>query len=214
MGVGGNLIYKGIALGLGAAIPIGPVNVEIARRTLRGGMWPGFALGCGAVSVDVTYAILSSLSFSRALARPAIANSIGMVGGLFLLYLAFLSLRGAVRDWRADPLASTPAVVSRGGSYITGVLMTLFNPMTLAFWFLAVPATLGTITKDPARDLPMICGGVFIGTGAWVVTFSGGLAVAGRWRRNWWLAAADAAGGIVLFCFGAVQVWRACTRVL
>ena len=35
------LIAKGIALGLGAAVPIGPVNVQIARRTLRGGFGAG-----------------------------------------------------------------------------------------------------------------------------------------------------------------------------
>ncbi|HEY2589318.1 MAG TPA: hypothetical protein VGI81_26470, partial [Tepidisphaeraceae bacterium] len=56
------LIGRGIALGIGAAVPIGPVNVEIARRTFRGGFPAGFALGCGAVTVDVSYAILSSLS--------------------------------------------------------------------------------------------------------------------------------------------------------
>ena len=30
------IFLKGVILGLGAAVPIGPVNVEIARRTLRG----------------------------------------------------------------------------------------------------------------------------------------------------------------------------------
>jgi threonine/homoserine/homoserine lactone efflux protein len=86
--------------------------------------------------------------------------------------------------------------------------MTLLNPMTLGFWFLAVPAALGAITQDPANDLPMICAGVFIGTFAWVVAFAGVLAWAGRWRRPWWLAAADAVGGTVLFCFGTIELWR------
>ena len=52
------LFARGVIFGLGAAVPIGPVNVEIARRTLRAGFRSGFFLGCGAVTIDVTYAIL------------------------------------------------------------------------------------------------------------------------------------------------------------
>jgi threonine/homoserine/homoserine lactone efflux protein len=137
------------------------------------------------------------------------------VGGIaFLLYLSFLSLRSALRDCRADPLTAPPARVSRRGDYFTGVFMTLLNPMTLGFWFLAVPAALGSITKEPATDLPMICTGVFIGTIAWVICFAGTLAWAGRWRKNWWLATADAVGGVVLFCFAAVELWRAARPAL
>lgn len=209
-----SLIAKGILLGLGAAVPIGPVNVEIARRTLRAGFATGVALGCGAVTVDVFYAVLSSLSLHRALTRPAVVWPVTFCGALFLFYLAALSWRGAAREWRSDRLSQPAAAPSRHGSYLTGLLMTLLNPMTLGFWFLAVPAALGAITKEPATDLPMICTGVFIGTVAWVLTFAGTLAWAGRWRRTWWLAAADAAGGLVLFCFASVELWRAVRPLL
>ena len=36
-------IANGVLIGLGAAVPIGPVNVEIARRTLRSGWAAGVA---------------------------------------------------------------------------------------------------------------------------------------------------------------------------
>ena len=41
-------LSRGILLGWGVAVPLGPVNVEIARRTLRGGFRAGFFLGMGA----------------------------------------------------------------------------------------------------------------------------------------------------------------------
>ena len=47
------------------------------------------------------------------------------------------------KAWHADPVAAAapPAAVARGArAYTTGLLMTLLNPMTLAFWFVAVPA--------------------------------------------------------------------------
>jgi L-lysine exporter family protein LysE/ArgO len=203
------LIGKGIALGIGAAAPIGPVNVEIARRTFRRGFAAGFLLGCGAVSVDVTYAVLSSLSLGKLMNMPPIHWAVTIGGVAFLLYLSFLCVRGAIRDWHADPFGTARAETSPGGDYFTGLVMTFLNPMTLGFWFLAVPGALGSITKSPATDLPMICGGVFIGTIAWVVCFAGTLAWAGRWRKNWWLGVADVAGAFVLFCFAAFEVWRA-----
>jgi len=93
-------------------------------------------------------------------------------------------------------------------AYLTGVLLTLVNPLTLAFWFVAVPGTLGPITDAPRRDLPMICAGVFVGTLGWVMLFSGVLALAGRWRRAWWPALADAIGGVTLLGFAAATLWR------
>jgi threonine/homoserine/homoserine lactone efflux protein len=165
--------------------------------------------------VDVTYAVLTSLSLGRVLDRPAVRWGVTVAGIVLLTYLGVLSLRAAVRDWHNDPIERAKPVGSARAAYLTGVLMTLANPMTLAFWFVAVPATLGQITQEPGRDLPMICAGVFIGTLAWVVLFAGVLGVAGRVRRNWWLAAADGVGGLILLAFAAaaaghaaVSLWR------
>jgi threonine/homoserine/homoserine lactone efflux protein len=91
---------------------------------------------------------------------------------------------------------------------LTGLLMTLLNPMTLAFWFVAVPGTVGSITRNPAQDLPIICIGVFVGTIAWVLFFCTSLSVLGRWRRAWWLAVADAIGGLMLLGFAAAGAWH------
>ncbi|MGH7179807.1 MAG: LysE family transporter, partial [Tepidisphaeraceae bacterium] len=98
------LLAKGVLFGLGAAATIGPVNIEIARRTLRAGFGAGFALGCGAVSVDVAYAILSAFGISPLLKNkffywPLSAGAIGLLG-----YLGVMSLRCARTIARADVL--------------------------------------------------------------------------------------------------------------
>jgi L-lysine exporter family protein LysE/ArgO len=211
------LLKLGVLLGIGAAAPIGPVNVEIARRTLRGGFVHGFALGCGAVSVDVAYAIVSSFGVGQALRSRTLGVVLGVAGAVLLLWLAVTCFRGAAKALRHDPLANpTDAHAPRAtggsarGAYATGVFMTLLNPLTLAFWFVAVPGAVGPITKEPTRDLPMICAGVFVGTLCWVVLFAGALALAGagRWRRPWWPAAADLLGGITLLGFALLALWR------
>jgi threonine/homoserine/homoserine lactone efflux protein len=118
---------------------------------------------------------------------------------------------GAWRAIKRDPLAASadqPDRPSAQTAYFTGVLMTLLNPLTLAFWFIAVPAAVGPITEEPGRDLPMICAGVFAGTIGWVVVFTGAIALAGRWRRAWWTTLADALGGATLLAFAGLALWR------
>jgi threonine/homoserine/homoserine lactone efflux protein len=234
-----SLILRGSLLGLGAAVPIGPVNVEISRRTLRGGFLAGFALGCGAVTVDVCYAVLSSLGFGLLLNRPLFYWPLSIGGIALLTYLGVMCWAGAVRAMRptarlqttkadggapagGDPIldyfARGPAEEAAGVSaliktspragYITGLLMTLLNPMTLGFWFVAVPGVVAKLSQRPGRDLPIICGGVFLGTIGWVVGFAGTLSVTRRWQRAWWVAAADAFGGTMLLAFAGLLVWR------
>src|SRR5438874_8275580 len=84
-------LLKGLLLGIGAAAPIGPVNVEIARRTLKGGFPAGFALGCGAVTVDVTYAILSSFGMAQLVNHPAFYRAIQILGAMLLTVLGVMS---------------------------------------------------------------------------------------------------------------------------
>ena len=205
------LIAKGLLLGLGAAVPIGPVNVQIARQTLRHGFFAGFALGCGAVSVDVFYAVLASVGAQRLTSSPPLEWSLRIGGVLLLGYLGLASLGGERDAWRADLVTTSNAratipLAGVARAYATGLLMTLLNPMTLAFWFIAVPALAGSVAKGGHAELPLVCAGVFGGTIGWVLFFAGVLALAGRSRRNWWLAAADAAGGAALLVFAAAAL--------
>lgn len=197
-------IASGIALGLGAAVPIGPVNVEIARRSLRSGFRAGASLGFGAVTVDMIYAVLSALGI-----RPLMDNRIAVVvltvvSVGILVYLAAMSLRAAWRSMKTDAgqqLDAAPAQAVHT-SYVTGVLMTALNPMTLAFWFLVVPPLY------VATDMVSLILGVFLGTAAWVLSFSGLLAWLGRGRRALWIAVADAVGGFVLLGFAVLAIWK------
>jgi threonine/homoserine/homoserine lactone efflux protein len=102
----------------------------------------------------------------------------------------------------------TSATASAGGAYVTGLLMTLLNPMTLGFWFVAVPAAVGISGEAALAWLPMTCFGVFIGTTAWVLLFAGCLSLAGRYRgKGGLLATADVVGGGVLLFTAAASLW-------
>jgi L-lysine exporter family protein LysE/ArgO len=205
------MLARGLLLGLGAAVPIGPVNVEIARRTLRHGFKGGFLLGLGASSADVIYAILTSLSLRPVLAIQSFRLAAGVIGALLLTFLATMSLRSAWQSRRTDLLNAAPPKVSAHSHYVVGLLMTLFNPFTLMFWFVAVPGLVGSLTDTPGRDLPVLAVGVAAGAISWVVFFTTLLAFASRWRRPWWTVAADAVGGMLLLAFAALTLWKTVT---
>jgi len=201
-------VISGILLGLGAAVPIGPVNVEIARRSLRSGMRAGASLGFGAVTVDMTYAVLSASGMRPLMANRVAVTILTITSIAILVYLGVMSLRGAWRSLQTDAATTLDAAPAQAvhTSYVTGVLMTALNPMTLAFWFLVVPGL------PAARDIASLILGVFLGTAMWVLIFSSLLARLGRGRRAVWVTIADAVGGIVLLGFAGVAMWKAIAR--
>jgi len=193
------ILARGYALGLGAAVPIGPVNVELARRTLRGGFRQGFALGAGAITVDVFYATLTCFSLRPLLVRREVQIPLAVAGIGFLCWLGIACLRSAITAVRSPAcLDAAQETRSLRSGYVTGLFMTLLNPMTLAFWFLVVPATVGS---SQAAQLPLVCLGVFLGALTWVVSFAGSLWYLRRFRQGWWMAAADTLGGVILLGF-------------
>jgi L-lysine exporter family protein LysE/ArgO len=200
---------QGCFLGLGAAIPIGPVNVAIARQVLRSGFWSGFFLGCGAVTIDVICAILSSLSFTLISEHSRLFIPLQIIGGAFLAYLGILCWISAWKalKHREEIESAPPPAIHR--SYITGFLMTGTNPYTLLFWFTAVPGAAGKMGSQTTHALPMICLGVFSATILWVISFSGALKWAGSWRRQVWMLGADAVGGLMLLAFAITAFWKA-----
>jgi len=208
------VVWRGVLLGLAAAAPIGPVNVEIARRSVRGGFCAGFLLGCGAVTVDVAYAVLTSLGLRPLLGWPRLMLALGAAGVLVLAWLGVMCFASAVRLWRGGAETGN-AAQSTARPYVTGVLMTSLNPMTLAFWLVVVPGWASQWSHDPVRDLPLVCVGVFLGAISWVIVFAGLMSWLGRRGKCAMWLAADLAGGLMLLGFAVVtaerlvrSVWR------
>jgi threonine/homoserine/homoserine lactone efflux protein len=198
----------GIGVGLGAAVPPGPVNLEIGRRTVKGGMGAGLAVGLGAVTVDVILAALMGLGVLRAMnAIEPLRIALSAAGVVLLAFLGVQAWRGfgrILRDRRGPQIESAGTISARTG-YVTGVLLCATSPYQAMFWLTAVPAV---VEELPAMgegraglQVVLLCLGVMAGTLAWVVFFSS----LGAWlsrRLGWWLPAGmDALGGTLLLGF-------------
>jgi threonine/homoserine/homoserine lactone efflux protein len=203
------LLARGFVLGFTIAAAVGPIALLCIRRTLAEGRAVGLASGLGVATADATYGAIAAFGLTAVTdllidwRRP-----LGIVGGIFLLWLAW-------RTFRSMP-AATPAVpngdmdgsgAARRGlpaAYLSTLGLTLTNPMTILS-FAALFVGLG-VTGGDVIGATTITAGVFLGSAAWwvvLVTIVGALrsrlTPAGLRRIN-------VASGLLIGAFALVAV--------
>lgn len=159
------LFLKGFIIGISIAAPVGPIGVLCIRRTLANGRLAGFISGMGAASADMVYGAIAAFGLT-AVTGLLVDNAfwLGVVGGLFLLYLG-------IKTFREKP-SEKPAEAKADGlwsMYLSTFFLTITNPMTiLSFAAIFAGAMLGKTTGSPL----LMVAGVFAGSAAWWLTLS------------------------------------------
>jgi putative LysE/RhtB family amino acid efflux pump len=202
------LVAKGMGLGLAVAAPVGPMSMLCIRRTLDHGPGAGLAAGFGIALADGLYGLIAALGFtSLAGVLVAIGGPLQVVGGLFLLWLAWRMFRAP------PPVRAATARPSRFGAVGSTFALTLTNPSTILS-FVGMFAGLG-VAGDRLGSLA-VAGGVFAGSILWWLVLIGAITLAGRLAGERLTAAASpwigrvAALGIALF--GLVALWHGVPR--
>ncbi|MDF1655358.1 MAG: LysE family translocator [Coxiellaceae bacterium] len=194
-----HLLGYGILLGLGAAMPVGPVNLEIVRRNLRFGTTSGMLLGLGAACTDLTYLLLLSLGALTLLTHHTVLNVIGLIGAFILAWFGIEALRTKITE---DPSKNDKPIKRKAQwrHWLEGYLMTLLNPMTILFWA-SVSSQVALQAHNNHPAIAFMGAGVIIGAYGWVVSINTTLHFTRHrfsqkvmQRINW-------AGGIILIGF-------------
>ena len=199
-----HLLLLGILLGMGAAIPIGPVNLEMIRRNLRFGTPYGVMLGLGACGADLTYLILLCLGALVLLQYPEVLHVIGFVGALVLAWFGISILRSNNQSDIPD-IKANPSLIRNG---IEGYVITLINPYTILFWA-SISSQLSVAAASSDYAIWLAGAGVVIGTVGWVVVLNGLLHVTRHRLSPTVMTWLNYTGGIILLCFAAIGIWRA-----
>lgn len=159
-----NFLLIGILLGMGAAIPIGPVNLEIIRRNLRFGTSYGIVLGLGACTADVTYLFLLSIGALSMLEYPSVLKAFGLVGSAILAWFAISAFRNA--SFNVEKNVPNPSLVRYS---LEGYIITLLNPVTILFWA-SISSQISIVAmSDDWLGVVLTGLGVIIGTVSWVL---------------------------------------------
>ncbi|MBU0631419.1 LysE family translocator [bacterium] len=123
---------EGFLLGLGAAIPLGPINILIMNNALKS-YKAGVALGFGAMSADILYLSLILAGLMSFMNSPVFLNMTGVFGSFFLLYLAYGIYKNRAK--KVEIHTQTLPIKNLWGIYVQGLVLTLLNPYTIVFWF-------------------------------------------------------------------------------
>lgn len=125
-----NFFIQGFVLGLGAAVPVGPINIIIMTYALKS-YTQAFAFGFGAMCADSLYIFLLSFGLLKFFNNPLIIQILSIFGFCFLMIIAYMSFKGAKIHIKADKKAKPAALWI---NFLKGFFLTLTNPYTVGFW--------------------------------------------------------------------------------
>lgn len=159
----------GFLLGLGAAIPLGPLNIEIIRRNLILGVRYGVFFGFGACSADLIYLILLSLGALTLLTHPIVLKTVGVVGSCIIAWFGFSALR--IKNNMIDAETVKPKNKPVYMHYLQALSLTLLNPYTIIFWA-SVSSQVAGLVKHADGSIIGAGVGVATSTVLWVISLN------------------------------------------
>lgn len=194
------LFLFALALGLVAAVPIGPVQVEVAKRAIAGHLWAAHAVVLGSVASDIMYGSVALFGIAPFLEAPRVLATLSAVGAVTLLVLAWTTWRASKRPHELHLEASS--LRRRRWGLLTGFTLGSANPPIILSWVLGVTLAtrLGLATPlSYAAKVWFIAGGA-LGLGGYLAA----LAVAVHRARRF----------ISVTAIGRVYFWLAVTLVV
>ncbi|MBJ7450210.1 MAG: LysE family translocator [Parachlamydiales bacterium] len=188
-------------LGWGAAIPIGPVNMEITRRNLQLGTLVGLALGFGACIADLVYLTLMSVGILQMFTTPKLLCAIQIVGSFIIFYFAYKCF---INKPSSANNKMPPKSIIR--NIIDGFVVTFFNAFNLMFWA-SISAQLSAFTQTH-HGILTAGSGVMFGTVSWMVSLNLVLHFTRHKINNNMIRWLNIIGGVILTLFGLYGLAR------
>ena len=192
------LLARGFVLGFTIAAAVGPISLLCIRRTLAEGQLVGFVSGMGVATADATYGAIAAFGLT-AITDVLVAwqRGLALVGGIFLLWLAWRTFRSVPATAAAETTGGRRGLA---GAYLSTLGLTLTNPMTILS-FAALFVGLGVTAGDLAGAATLTAG-VFLGSAAWWVVLTTIVALLRTRITPAWLRRVNIASGLVIGAFG------------
>ncbi len=151
---------EGFILGLGAAVPVGPINILIMTNALKN-YKNAVSIGFGAMSADITYLALILLGLFTFVKNQTFQIILGVFGSIFLTYIAYLIFKNRDEKIELDPSKIKDGHTKIATNYFKGYSLTLLNPYTIGFW-ISVSAYISTKNLSFGWTLLGLFSGIFL----------------------------------------------------
>lgn len=160
-----DFIFKGIAIGIIASAPMGPVGILCIQRTLNKGRWYGLMTGVGAAVSDIIYALIVGLGMGfimEPLQNPKYQFFLQISGSIILLLFGIVTFRSnPKRKMHAQTKNKGKGTLFNNG--LTAFFVTFSNPLII-FLFMATFAQFAFV--QPSRPFETCVGFACIPAGA------------------------------------------------
>lgn len=194
-------VLLGSAIGFFSGAVPGPFSALIATIALRHGFWAGFRIGVVPLVTETGVMALTAVLISQ-LPR-GVLRWIGIVGGLFVLYLAW-------RTWREsrDPPEEHESAGQAARSTLEAMTLAVLSPTPWAFWlFVGSPLLVGAWREGWGHATAFL--GSFLVLLVGVHLAIAGLAGFGHKRLSRaWRGRLLATASVALVVAGGVLVWQ------
>ncbi|MCH7839495.1 MAG: LysE family translocator [Planctomycetes bacterium] len=120
-------LAAGSTFGLAGGFSPGPTTTVVVSQTLRFGVLDGIKVAIAPALTDAPIILVAVLLVGQLARFEPVLGIISLLGGVFLLYLAFESFR--VRGIEIDETQVEPRSISKG------FMANLLNPHPYLFWF-------------------------------------------------------------------------------
>ncbi|HEX8995938.1 MAG TPA: LysE family transporter [Ktedonobacterales bacterium] len=193
------LALTGVTLGLAYSAAPGVVNTEATRRGSARGFGAAFAVESGALLGDVLWAVLALAGISLTARFWPVQVTLALIGGLFLLRMAWLAAHDALHRRRAS------GPTSGRGDFATGMVFGLANPVGLAFW----SGLGGGVVASGAGTLgvALFLVAFFLGALLWSLGYGALVGWGRRWARPLVFQLIDGVCALALGYFGFSLLW-------
>lgn len=200
-------LLKGALLGFSIAAPVGPISILCIKNTLRFGFKTGVFSGLGAATADAAYGIIAGCGLTAIMvALTDYTLILQASGGLFICLIGIKTLLKPAEEMTAD----SPGIKNAIRSFMVTLLLTLSNPMTIVF-FIGVFTASGVAGSQSGLDIPLMVGGVFIGSAGWWIGLTGAIALLRRNMTQSWmkrLSLFNKMSGLVMLAFGLYGLYH------
>ncbi len=144
-------LSAGLVLGLSAGFSPGPLLALVIAQSVQHGAGEGMKVAAAPLLTDLPIVLAVTLLLTRLPRTDTVLGVIALVGGLFVLYLAYGSWR--VKPLEAGVVAAAPQSLRRGA------LVNLFSPHPYLFWLtVGAPTMLRAWDESPPAAVAFVLG--------------------------------------------------------
>ena len=133
------IFFGAMIVGFSGALSPGPMLTLVISSTAEKGFWTSFFIVVGHAILELAVVAAFFLGLIRYLENPLVARIIGIVGGVFLIYLGVDILVSVFRkkfviDFKSVINTRTMNARSTGIIILKGILVSLMNPYWYIWW--------------------------------------------------------------------------------